>query len=134
MNIITKVISVLILTIALLSGSVLESGATHISKAVLHEARTDYILGEKVVLSGWADYNDQPTSDVQLNVKVFQPDGSEIMDKSFISDEQGYFRFEIETENWLPGVYQIVITSQCREAHRQICSYQSEALSIQLRQ
>ncbi|SDY15157.1 hypothetical protein [Nitrosomonas sp. Nm33] len=76
------------LLISSLYGSFMpELGATHISKPVLQESKAEYSLGEKVILSGWADYKDQPTSDVSLNVRVFQSDGSEVMDKLFMSDE-----------------------------------------------
>lgn len=124
---------IFLLISSLYSSFIPELGATHISRPVLQESKTEYSLGEKVVLSGWADYKDQPTSDVLLNVRVFQSDGSEVMDKSLLSNEQGYFKFELETKDLLPGLYRIVVTSQCREAHRQICSYRSETLSIHLR-
>ncbi len=123
---------IFLLISSLYSSFMTELGATHISKPVLQDLKTEYSLGEKVVLSGWANYKDQPTSDVLLNVRVFQSDGSKVMEKSFMSDEQGYFKFELETKDLLPGLYRIVVTSQCREVHRQICSYRNETLSIHL--
>lgn len=109
-------------------------GATHISKPVLVESQTEYRLGEKIALSGWVSYQEQPTADVLLNAKVLRPDSSEIMEEFFMSDERGNFKFEFETMNLLPGRYLIIITSQCLEVHRRVCTYQSETLTIHLRE
>lgn len=109
-------------------------GATHISKPILAESQTEYRLGEKIALSGWVSYQDQPTADVLLNAKVLRPDSSEIMEEFFMSDERGNFKFEFETMNLLPGRYLIIITSQCLEVHRRVCTYQSETLTIHLRE
>lgn len=118
----------------LYSGFVQELGATHISKPVFEKSKTEYTVGENVILRGWVNYQGQPTPDVLLNAKVLRPDGSEIIDEFFMSDERGNFKFEFETMNLLPGAYQIIITSQCLEVHRQVCTYQSETLTIQLRE
>lgn len=123
-----------LLFVSVLGGFIPTSGATHISRPILKESKNEYRLGEKIVLIGWADYNDQPTSDVLLDAKVFQPNGSKLLNQSIMSDEQGYFRLELKTKDWLPGNYRIVITSHCREVHRHICSYRSEAFFVRLRE
>jgi hypothetical protein len=108
------------------------SSATHTSKPVVVEAKTEYVLGEKVVIRGWVNYNEEPTPGVLLNFKVVGS-GDVQVDRSFQSDDLGYFTFELETKDLVPGRYDITITSQCLEAHRQICTHQSQALSIILR-
>lgn len=123
----------LLLFASLYGGFMPDSGATHISRPVLQESKTEYRVGEKIILSGWVNYQNQPTADVLLNAKVLRPDGTEIMDEFLMSDERGNFKFEFKTMDLLPGTYQIIITSQCLEIHRQVCTYQSEALSVHLR-
>lgn len=106
------------------------SSATHISKPVVVEAKAEYVLGEKIAIRGWVNYNEEPTPNVLLNFKVI---GSNVqVDRSFPSDEFGYFTFELETKDLMPGRYDIVITSQCLDVHRQICTHQSQTLSITL--
>lgn len=134
MTITIRLLLLSVLMLSLMGGFIPDTVATHISKPVLKEYKVEYDLGEKIVLVGWVDYNDQPTSDVLLNVKVFQPEGVELLERSIVSDERGYFRMELETENLSPGNYRIVVTSHCREVHRSICNYRNEALTIRLKQ
>ncbi|SET61305.1 hypothetical protein SAMN05216326_14415 [Nitrosomonas marina] len=110
----------------------LNLGATHISKPVLVEPKTQYQVGEKVVVNGWVDYNAQPTADVLLNFRVTTETGTLIAEKSYTSDKQGHFQFELETRNLQPGGYTITITSHCLEIHRDICSYNEEKLTFDL--
>lgn len=108
------------------------AGATHISKPVLVEAGTQYTVGEKIIINGWVDYNAQPTADVLLNFQVTTEDGAVIVDKSYPSDKQGHFQFEFDSKGQPAGTYKIIITSQCLEIHRNICSYNSETLVFDL--
>jgi uncharacterized protein YfaS (alpha-2-macroglobulin family) len=123
----------LFLLTLILCGAVKNSFATHISKPILIEPRSEYSIGEKVILNGWADYNAQPTADVLLNFKVSKPDDTVIIDQSHPTDQQGHFEFEFDTKNLTPGLYQITITSHCKEIHRSICSYNSQTLTIHLK-
>jgi hypothetical protein len=106
------------------------SNATHISKPITVAPQTEYLLGEKITLNGWASYEDKPTPNVLLNFKVVRPDGRISADQSFPSDENGYFQFEYDTKDQVAGTYQIIITSMCWEEHRQICTHQNQVLSI----
>ncbi|MCB1985582.1 MAG: hypothetical protein H6936_07540 [Burkholderiales bacterium] len=121
--------STLVLLLAVISTYAV---ATHISKPVLVEPITQYTVGEKVVINGWVDYNAQPTADVLLNFQVTTEDGVVIVEKSFPSDKQGHFHFEFDSKDQPPGTYKIVVTSQCLEIHRSICSYNSETLIFNL--
>ncbi|MEM2785899.1 MAG: hypothetical protein QXW37_05620 [Candidatus Nitrosotenuis sp.] len=105
------------------------SNATHISKPIIIKPQTEYLLGEKIILNGWVNYDDKPTPNVLLNFKVVRHD--EILaEQSFPSDERGYFKFEYDTKGQTAGTYQIIITSMCWEEHRQICTHQYQTLSI----
>lgn len=124
----------LVILVLLISSLFSEVHATHISKPILSEARTEFTQGEKIVVNGWVNYQDQPTSDVLLNAKLIRADGTEVAEVFNISDEQGRFSFEFETNRLLPGSYQIIVTSQCLEVHRPVCTYQSTTLAINIKE
>lgn len=107
-------------------------GATHISIPVLLDTDTHYVVGEKVVINGWVDYNSQPTADVLLNFQVTTQDDVLLVEESYPSDKQGHFEFEFDTQFQDPGIYKIIVTSHCKEIHRNICSYNSETLTFEL--
>jgi hypothetical protein len=109
-----------------------KSFATHISQPILVNPKTQYIVGESIVLQGWVEYKDQPAPDVLLNFKLTRSDGIPILDQFYSSDQQGRFEFKFTTENEAPGVYQLVITSHCLEVHRYACTYKNQTLSIHL--
>jgi hypothetical protein len=125
----TKQISLFFLVL-LLCGLAHNSNATHISEPILSEPKTEYILGEKIVLNGWVSYNDEPTADVLLNFKVILPDGTAASEQSYPSDSSGHFAFEFDTSGQVPGTYQVTITSHCLEIHRPFCTYKNQTISI----
>ncbi|WP_292916760.1 hypothetical protein [Nitrosomonas sp.] len=120
-------------SLLLLSGGITNSWATHISQPILISPKTQYTIGESVILHGWVNYNDQATADVLLNFKVTRPDGSTLADQSYPSNSEGQFEFKFETGNETPGSYQITITSHCLEIHRYACTYKNQSLTIQLK-
>lgn len=122
-------ISMLMLFLCVISTN---ASATHISKPVLVKPDTQYTVGEKIIINGWVDYNEQPTADVLLNFQVTTEDGTLIVDKSYPSDKQGHFQFEFDSKGQSPGTYKIIVTSHCLEIHREICSYNSETLIFDL--
>ena len=110
---------------------ILESFQTHISKPVITSDKINYKQGENIVISGWVNYNDEATSDVLLRIIVTNPLEIIIFDRYVISDNDGMFYTEIPIPNDAEvGSYDIEITSQCREIHRQVCTYQYEDLVI----
>ena len=123
-------ISMLMLFLCVISAN---ANATHISKPVLVKPGTQYTVGEKIVINGWVDYNEQPTADVLLHFQVITEDGALIVDESYPSDKQGHFQFEFDSKSQLPGTYKIIVTSHCLEIHREICSYNSETLTFDLK-
>ena len=127
----TKQINLLFLAV-LLCSLVQNANATHISEPILSEPKTEYNLGEKIVLNGWVSYNDQPTADVLLNFKVIRPDGATAVEQSSPSDKSGHFAFEFDTSDQIPGTYQVTITSHCLEIHRHICTYKNKTLTVEV--
>lgn len=127
----TKYIFV-ILFIMWLASLPLNAYATHISEPILNESKTEYYLGEKIVLHGWVSYDNQPTADVLLAFKITHTDGTSVADVSYPSDSKGKFKFEFDTQNLTPGKYRVTVTSHCLEIHRPICTYKSQTLSINI--
>jgi hypothetical protein len=127
----TRQIQLFVLAVLLYS-IVQHANATHISEPVLSEPKTEYKLGEKIVLNGWVSYNDQPTADVLLNFKVIRPNGTTAVEQSYPSDDSGHFAFEFDTSDQIPGTYQVTVTSHCLEIHRHICTYKSQTLDIKV--
>ena len=110
---------------------ILESYQTHISSPVITSDRITYNQGENIAISGWVNYNEEATSDVLLRVIVTDPLEMKIFDEYVTSDLEGMFFIEIPiSKNAEVGNYNVEITSQCREIHREICTHQNESISI----
>ncbi len=110
---------------------ILESYQTHVSSPVIILDKTNYMQGEKVIISGWVNYNEEPTSDVLLRIIATNPLEVKIFDEYVTSNPDGTFSTEIPiAENAEVGNYAVQIISQCREVHREICTHQSETISI----
>jgi len=116
----------------LLLGTSLNIHATHISEPILNESKTKYLLGEKVIVSGWVSYDNQPTAEVLLAIKVTRSDGSIAIETTDSSDDSGKFAFEFATNNQAPGKYLVTVTSHCLAIHRSICTYKNKTLSIDI--
>jgi len=117
----------------ILCGVMQNSFATHISKPVLIDPKTQYNVGDTVILHGWVDYNAQPAPDVLLNFTLTRPDGTIAVDQSYPSNREGLFEFKFDSKNEAPGTYQITITSHCLEIHRYACTYKNQTLSIEFK-
>jgi len=113
-------------------GLIGDTFATHISQPVLIDPKTQYTVGDTIILHGRVDYNAQSAPDVLLNFKLTRPDGTLAVDQSYSSDSEGRFDFKFDTKNAVPGAYQITITSHCLEIHRYACTYKNQTLSIHL--
>ena len=110
---------------------ILESYQTHVSSPVITSDKTDYKQGENIVISGWVNYNEEPTSDVLLKIVATSPIEIKIFDEYVTSDYDGRFSVEIPIpENAETGIYSVEITSQCREVHREICTHKNEKILI----
>lgn len=106
--------------------------ATHISKPVITTERLEYPVGELVTIEGWVDYNNEPAPEVLLDIMVRTADGNETIDRSFVrSDSDGNFQYEPKLPD-VPATYDINIISNCRDEHRDICTFQSSSIAITL--
>ena len=121
------------LALLFLASGIPSSWATHISQPILIDPKTQFTIGEPVILHGWVNYNDQAAADVLLNFKVTRPDGSILADQSYPSNAEGQFEFKFDTKSEAPGSYQVTITSHCLEIHRYACTYKSQSLTIHLK-
>ncbi|MDV6342407.1 hypothetical protein R2083_12370 [Nitrosomonas sp. Is35] len=115
-----------------LTGFTGQAWATHISQPILIDPKTQYTIGETIVLHGRVDYNEQPAPDVLLNFKLTRSDGSVAADQSYPSDQNGLFEFKFDTRNEKTGSFQFTVTSHCLEIHRYACTYKNQTLSIHL--
>ena len=110
---------------------VLESYQTHISKPVITSDKITYVQGENITISGWVNYNEESTSDVLLRIVTINPLGTKIFDEYTTSDSKGEFSIDIPlAKNAEVGTYNVDITSQCREIHREICTHQNKTISV----
>ena len=131
MRINTKLIYSAALT-SLFLGAPINAHATHISEPIINESKTQYHLGEEIIINGWVRYDNQPTADVLLAFKVTRPDGSIATESSYPSDNNGQFVFKFATDNQIPGKYLVTVTSHCLAIHRSICTYKNQTLSIDI--
>ena len=126
-----KIITVVCVILFSVDIIVLESYQTHISNPVIISNKTSYVQGENIIISGWVNYNEDPTSDVLLRIIATDPLEIKIFDEYITSNAEGKFTIEIPTtENSKTGTYVIEIISQCREIHREICTHQKETMQI----
>ena len=123
---------IVVAALAVLPVAVPGADATHISKPVITTERLQYTVGEVVTIEGWVDYNGAPAPDVLLDIRVRTAGGNEIIDRSSVrSDSDGNFQYEPA----LPvaaGAYDISIVSNCRDEHRDVCTFQSSSIAITL--
>jgi len=106
--------------------------ATHISQPIMTvQDSLFYSYGNNLTISGWVNYSDEPTSDVLLNVKISNPNGTVISDFFITSDSKGEFVFPFELSEDVPsGDYLINIISMCREVHRDICTHKTAEITV----
>ena len=119
------------ITIANLSESQ-NAHSTHISVPVLTvRENLEYFFEDDLIISGWVEYNNNPTSDVLLNIKTLDQNHVQISDTFVTSDSNGEFEYAFSLPDYhTPGDYSVIITSMCWEQHRQICTYNTAQIMI----
>ena len=66
---------ILIVTAAMAAAQ--DADSTHISVPVLDTGEElEYSFGDDLIIGGWVEYGGKATSDVLLNIKLLDPDGS----------------------------------------------------------
>ena len=106
--------------------------ATHVSQPIMTvEQSLVYSSGDTLIISGWVNYSDEPTSDVLLSIKISNPTGTVISDFFLTSDSEGKFEFPFELSHDDPsGDYLVNIMSMCREVHRDICTHKTAEITV----
>ena len=106
--------------------------ATHVSQPIMTvEDSLVYSYGYNLTISGWVNYGDEATSDVLLNVKISNPNGTVISDFFITSDSKGEFEFPFElSDDDTSGDYLVNIMSMCREIHRDICTHKTAEITV----
>ncbi|GIU70531.1 MAG: hypothetical protein KatS3mg003_2196 [Candidatus Nitrosocaldaceae archaeon] len=104
--------------------------ATHISQPIIVGNNAIYYLGSEVEIEGYVEYQDNPTSNVLLD--IFLINNMEKHLASIRSDDNGFFKFTFKPEE--VGNYTIKIVSQCRDEHRNICTNRSTSIDIEVRE
>lgn len=108
--------------------------ATHISEPILtNDPNTQYKRNQTFLVTGWVKYNDQPTSNVLVLLRLTNPNSDEIFRDEVRSNSNGNFTSIINlgglniTEI---GIYIVTAESQCRDEHRNICNHNATWLTI----
>ena len=108
--------------------------ATHISEPILSiDSDSQYDMNETISINGWVKYNEKPTSDVLVLLKLLNPNGNEIFQDQVRSDQSGNFTLNINllgsnvTEG---GTFTLSAISQCRDEHRNICNHKSTSQTL----
>ncbi|HEX7259064.1 MAG TPA: hypothetical protein VF242_13495 [Nitrososphaeraceae archaeon] len=108
--------------------------ATHISEPILSiDGDAQYDMNETISINGWVKYNEKPTSNVLVLLKLSNPNGKEIFQDQVRSDHSGNFTSNINllgsnvTEG---GTFTLSAISQCKDEHRNICNYKSTSQTL----
>ena len=106
--------------------------STHVSQPIMTvEQSLVYSYGDNLIISGWVNYSDEPTSDVLLSIKISNPNEIVISDFFITSDSKGEFAFPFElSEDDPAGDYTVNIMSMCREVHRDICTHKTAEIAV----
>jgi uncharacterized protein YfaS (alpha-2-macroglobulin family) len=116
-----------------LSFFVFDVYATHISRPIITMDRQLFRIDETIAVKGWVNYNNNPTSNVLLDIILRAPNGNEIVREKARSNMDGNFLLNITLPvNSLPGNYTLDIISQCRDEHRNICTNQRSSIPISI--
>ena len=116
----------MVITVIIMVAGMDSAYATHTSIPVI-EPLPFYLVNEHHQLNGTILYNGQPTSGVLVEVTISAPDGSII--KEYIrSGDDGSFSVIFTPRS--SGYHTLIVTSHCRDVHRDICTYQSTTMQL----
>ncbi len=115
-----------VITVIVMVAGIDGAYATHTSIPVI-EPLPFYLVNEHHQLNGTILYNGQPTSGVLVEVTISAPDGSII--KEYVrSGDDGSFSVIFTPRS--SGYHTLIVTSHCRDVHRDICTYQSTTIQL----
>ncbi len=121
----------IILPILLLFISSEDVYATHVSQPILTMKEAIYYIGSIIEIEGFVEYQDNPTSNVLLDIYIVKDGKSEQL-ISIRSDNDGFFKTSFTPKE--AGKYTLKIVSQCRDEHRSICQNKESRLEIEVRE
>lgn len=109
-----------------------DAHSTHVSVPVLTAGGDlEYLFADDLIIAGWVEYGGSPTPDVLLNIRVSDPDRTQVSETFVTSDSNGEFEYAFGLpEGSMPGDYSVTVTSMCWEQHRQICTHRTAQATV----
>ena len=109
-----------------------DAHSTHVSVPVLTaDGDLEYLFADDLIIAGWVEYGGSPTPDVLLNIRVSDPDHTQVSEIFVTSDSNGEFEYAFGLpEGSMPGDYSVTVTSMCWEQHRQICAHRTAQATV----
>jgi hypothetical protein len=110
------------------------ASATHTSKPIITLDRQTYGVNENVTVTGWVEYQNNPASNVLLDIVINEADdGNELSKTQTRSNDLGNFSSSfIIPADTISGNYTLTVISQCKDEHRDICTNQNSSIPVSI--
>lgn len=126
-------LAIITTSMALMVSNSFDVVATHISKPIPYLEKDEFLPNETINVNGWVEYNDEPASDVLVQV-FLEKERINLTSDNVTSDSNGNFSAVLSIPNETEtGNYTVSVTSLCQEIHSNVCTYQFEELPITIR-
>jgi hypothetical protein len=126
-------LAIITTSMALMVSNSFDVVATHISKPIPYLEKDEFFPNETINVNGWVEYNDEPASDVLVQV-FLEKERINLTSDNVTSDSNGNFSAVLSIPNQTEtGNYSVSVTSLCQEIHSNVCTYQFEELPITIR-
>ncbi len=126
-------LAIITTSMALMVSNSFDVVATHISKPIPYLEKDEFFPNETINVNGWVEYNDEPASEVLVQV-FLEKERINLTSDNVTSDSNGNFSAVLSIPNETEtGNYSVSVTSLCQEIHSNVCTYQFEELPIYIR-
>ncbi|WP_148687098.1 hypothetical protein [Candidatus Nitrosocosmicus hydrocola] len=126
-------LAIITTSMALMVSNSFDVVATHISKPIPYLEKDEFFPNETINVNGWVEYNDEPASEVLVQV-FLEKERINLTSDNVTSDSNGNFSAVLSIPNQTEtGNYSVSVTSLCQEIHSNVCTYQFEELPITIR-
>ncbi len=126
-------LAIITTSMALMVSNSFDAFATHISKPIPYLEKDEFLPNETINVNGWVEYNDEPASDVLVQV-FLEKERINLVSDNVTSDSNGNFSAVLSIPNETEtGNYTVSVTSLCQEIHSNVCTYQFEELPLTIR-
>jgi len=126
-------LAIITTSMALMVSNSFDVVATHISKPIPYLEKDEFFPNETINVNGWVEYNDEPASEVLVQV-FLEKERINLTSDNVTSDSNGNFSAVLSIPNQTEtGNYSVSVTSLCQEIHSNVCTYQFEELPIIIR-